>query len=215
MSFVKHHLDYVDELIIVDDGSSDIYHIQNYVSSSDRLKLYRVKKDYGFNSHGCRNLIMKETTNEFVILMDSDRMIVDPKHTIESIKKRSLRNNRLYRFVAHVSEIGNGIHESVNDYLISKTHFFSAGGYDEEWIGYRDGDRHFFDQLKFFGDEIVLHEVNIILLRGPTLRLLDDRIKSINDLKKPSPENYLAVMRRLRRPEPDKKIITFEWEKLS
>ena len=215
ISFVEHHQEYVDELIIVDDGSADIYHILNYVKPSEKIKLYRVKQDYGFNSHGCRNLIMKEASNEFVILMDSDRMIVDPKHSIEYVKKRLLKTDRLYRFVAHVSDIGNSIHESVNDYMISKTHFFSAGGYDEEWIGYRNGDRHFFEQLKFFGDETVLHEVNIVLLRGPTVRMNDARLSSANDIKSPSTENYRIVMQRLKKPEPNKKILTFEWERLS
>jgi glycosyltransferase involved in cell wall biosynthesis len=215
ISFIENHTEYVDELIIVDDGSADIYHILNYVKPLEKLKLYRVKRDYGFNSHGCRNLIMKEASNEFVILMDSDRMIVDPKHSIEYLKKRPLKRDRLYRFIAHAPRIGSNIHESVNDYLISKTHFFSAGGYDEEWIGYRNGDRHFFEQLKFFGDESILHEVNIVLLRGPTVRMNNDRLASANDIKNPSPGNYHAVMNRLKKPEPNKKILTFEWERLT
>lgn len=157
---------------------------------------------------------MKEASNEFVILMDSDRMMIDAQVTIENIKRRKLKKDVLYRFVAHNSRIGNNIHESVNDYMISKTHFFSAGGYDEEWIGYRDGDRQFFEQLKFFGTEKILHDVNIVLLRGPTVRMNVDRLKSINDIKKISQKNYTAVMERLKKPEPNKKILTFEWEKL-
>lgn len=214
VNFIGHHLEHVDELIVVDDGSSDIYHILNYVQPSEKLKLYRVKKDYGFNSHGCRNLIMKEASNEFVILLDSDRKIEDPVYSMGQIKRKTLKKNRLYRFVAHSFDIGKNVHESVNDYLISKTHFFSAGGYDEEWIGYRNGDRQFFEQLKFFGDEKLLHDINILLLRSASLRLNNTDIRSKNDLKNLSKRDYNIVMQRMKKPEPNKRILTFEWEKL-
>jgi glycosyltransferase involved in cell wall biosynthesis len=215
LNFVEYHLEHVDELIIVDDGSADIYHILNYVQPSEKVKLYRVKKDYGFNSHGCRNLIMKESSNEFVILLDSDRKLEDPAYSIEQIKRKTLKGNRLYRFVAHSFNIGKNVHESVNDYLISKTHFFSAGGYDEEWIGYRNGDRQFFEQLKFFGDEKLLHDINILLLRSASLRLDNKEIRSENDLTNPSKKDYDVVMQRMKKPDPNKKIITFEWERLT
>ncbi len=215
MNFVNHHIDYVDELIIVDDGSADIYHILNYAKPSEKIKLYRVKKDYGFNSHGCRNLIMKEASNEFVILLDSDRKIDDPDVALRSIKRRNLNKSTLYRFVGHALKIGNRIHESVNDYLISKTHFFSAGGYDEEWIGYRNGDRQFFEQLKFFGKEKILHEVNIILLRDASLRMKGSEILSSNDVRFPGKRNYDIVMQRMKKPDPNKKILTFEWDRLT
>ncbi len=107
------------------------------------------------------------------------------------------------------------MHESVNDYLISKTHFFSAGGYDEEWIGYRNGDRQFFEQLKFFGDEKLLHDINILLLRSASLRLDNKEIRSENDLTNPSKKDYDVVMQRMKKPDPNKKIITFEWERLT
>jgi hypothetical protein len=158
---------------------------------------------------------MKEASNEFVILMDSDRMIIDPETSLYSIRRRKLSNNTLYRFIAHSLTLGNRIHESVNDYLISKTHFFSAGGYDEEWIGYRNGDRQFFEQLKFFGEEKILHEVNIVLLRTASLRIKDVDILSSNDIRFPGKHNYDIVMQRMKNPDPNKKILTFEWERLT
>lgn len=158
---------------------------------------------------------MKESSNEFVILLDSDRKLEDPVYSIEQIKRKTLKKNRLYRFVAHSLDIGKNVHESVNDYLISKSHFFSAGGYDEEWIGYRNGDRQFFEQLKFFGDEKLLHDINILLLRSASLRLDNKEICSENDLKNPSKKDYDVVIQRTKKPEPNKKILTFEWERLS
>ncbi len=212
--FIKHHLESVDELIIVDDGSFDEYHILNYVQPSEKIKLYRVKHDYGFNSHGCRNLIMKESMNEFVVLLDSDRMIHNPSYSFNVIKNIPIRKNRLYRFATHFLKINVGMHESENDFLISKSHFFSVGGYDEELIGYRGGDYSFFKQLMNFGDEEVLYEINLLITRPPTFRIPDKKFISEKDLKHLDQNKLNILKKRISNPEPNKKILTFEWERL-
>jgi len=215
LNFVKTHQDYVDELIIVDDGSSNSYHIYNYIQPTEKVKIFRVKNDYGFNSHGCRNLIMTKANNDFVILLDSDRQFVDPKSTIDKIKQKKLRYNLLYRFTAHVLECGNRTHTSVNDFLISKNLFFSAGGYDEEWIGFRDGDRQYFEQLKHFGDEQILSDIHMLLTRYPSKFENDPKIISDRDIKNIPKTKYDIVMNRIEIPNPTKKILTFEWEEIT
>lgn len=214
--FVDRHLPHVDELIIVDDHSDDIYNISRYVTPSDKIKLYRVCNDYGFNSHGARNLIMKQAENEFVILLDSDRVMEDPAYAIQSIKNRKLSLNTLYRFIAHKPRLGRNLHHSVNDFLVSKTHFFSAGGYDEELIGIRDGDRQYFEQLLFYGNEKILYDIHIVLTREATLLMTGEekkRLRSSND--KRFTKTILDLLdQRTKKPEPNKKILTFEWERL-
>jgi glycosyltransferase involved in cell wall biosynthesis len=212
--FVEHHLEFVDELIIVDDGSSDEYHILNYVKPSEKIKLYRVKYDYGFNSHGCRNLIMKESLNEFVVLVDSDRKIYDPEYSFNTIKNMSLKKNMIYRFVCHFLKIGHYTHESENDFLISKNHFFSVGGYDEELIGYRGGDYCFFKQLRNFGDEEILYEINLLIQRPSSSTIANKKIISEKDIKFLDSDKIDIIRKRKSNPEPNKKILTFEWEKL-
>lgn len=215
--FIENHIEYVDELIVVDDGSQ-IYPASDFLTPVTKLKLYRVKKDYGFNSHGCRNLIMKEAENDWVIMLDIDRQFTNPKESIESIKNRKLREKTLYRFMAMTKRKGvilyNTIHESVNDYLINKNHFFEAGGYDEELIGHRTGDRQYFEQLKHFGKEYVMHDVEILLLRIPTISLANSVLKSSNDEKKVPKEIMSLINKRMKRPEPNKPILTFEWERV-
>lgn len=215
--FISNHIDYVDELIIVDDGSQ-IYPAANFLTPIPKLKLYRVKKDYGFNSHGCRNLIMKEADNDWVILLDMDRQFINPKESIESIKSRKLKENTLYRFMAMIKTKNfieyNTVHASVNDYLINKKHFFKAGGYDEELIGYRSGDRQYFEQLKHFGKESLLYDVEMVLLRIPTILLKDSPLKSPNDIRRLPVEIYKIIHNRMKKPEPNKPILTFEWEKV-
>lgn len=197
----------------MDDCSEDIYHILNYVKPSEKIKIYRVKKDYGFNSHGCRNLIMKEAENEFVILLDSDRKIINPESAFNIIRKRKLKHNVLYRFTAHTVKYGRSKHVSVNDFLISKTFFFSAGGYDEEWMGYRNGDRQYFSQLEHFGSEEVISEIDLLLTRKSSISLKNEQIISKND-KKISKKEKDIVKQRMIVPEPNKKILTFDWERI-
>jgi len=215
--FIFNHIEHVDELIIVDDGSQ-IYPAIEFIESNPKLKLYVVEKDYGFNSHGCRNLIMKESSNDWVILLDIDRKFIDPELNINAIRCTKLKSDVLYRFVAmgykhNVIQIDT-IHESVNDYLVNKNHFFKAGGYDEELIGYRTGDREYFEQLKHFGKEHTMHDVEILLLRPPTQMLKNNFYKSNND-KINVPKNIQkTIYKRISSPEPNKPILTFEWKKI-
>lgn len=213
--FIEKHIDYVDELIIVDDGSK-IYPATTVLKPSKKIRLYRVKEDYGFNSHGCRNLIMKETSNDWNILLDVDRTIIDPEECIRYIKTRTLNENTLYRFMAAVEgRVKESIHESVNDYLIHRNHFFSAGGYDEELIGIRDGDRQYFAQLSHFGKEYLLHSVHIRLTRRPS-KLTDKNfvITSKNDKTSLDHKILEIVNKRIVKPDPNKPILTFDWEKV-
>lgn len=213
--FIKKHLEYVDELLIVDDGSDEPNHIYNFVSPSEKIKLFRVTKDYGFNSHGCRNLIMTKASNEFVILLDSDREFVNPQQ-IEDLKRKRLSLSTLYHFTVIANSLVKHNHVSVNDYLISKNFFFSAGGYDEEWIGLRNGDRQYFQQLMHFGKKEHLADIFIQFTRVSTLRISDNaEIKSPNDTNKIDPKKIETVYRRIKYPEPNKKILTFDWEEIT
>lgn len=205
--FVENNLYYVDELIVVDDGSPDP--ITNYLSPSDKVRLFKVVKDYGFNSHGCRNLIMTKTSNEFNILLDIDREFANPKNAVEAIKSKNLRNDTLYRFIAHSDKLGSNVHHSVNDFLISKTHFFTAGGYDEEIIGERWGDREYFSQLLHYGTEKTLYDVDIILTRSSSIL-----IGECSPNNKPCRKNLL-IENRIKRPDPNKPILTFKWEEIT
>lgn len=212
--FISNHIGYVDELIVVDDGSS-LYPIENYMDQLQypNLKVYKVTKDYGFNSHGCRNLIVKQSTNDWMILLDSDRAIINPKEFLENIKRKTLKTNVRYRFLAHTFKIGEGIHPSVNDYLIHRDHFLSVGGYDEELMGIRNGDRFFFYQLLNHGHEVTLRNCEIILLREASI-LSDNFIKSDNDTVERLNEVMYAISYRARIPNPKKSTLTFNWKQL-
>lgn len=205
INFINHHIDYFDEIIVVDDGSS--IPAEKHIQKSDKIKLYRVPIDYGFNSHGCRNLIMKETT-DWTVLFDIDRLIVDPKFAVNTITTKKLREDTLYLFEMF-SDYSNPstVHSSVNEFLVHKNHFWKAGGYDEELIGMRTGDREYRQQLKHFGREQLLHGIHAKFTRKSSMTL---NITSPND-KKTDGRAYNIVKNRIIKPEPNKQTLTFEW----
>ena len=214
IAFVDHHLDFVDELIIVDDGSPNP--ASEVIKQHPKIKLYRVTKDYGFNSHGCRNLIMKESANEWVVLLDLDRKFLDPTEAFDVIKNKKLKNSVMYKFVAYnkwTKDALSSIHISVNDFLIHREHFFSAGGYDEELIGVRNGDRQYFVQLEHFGTEQLLPSVEIQLTRRPSLQLKNKKGLSSKD-RGMSMAMHNLLQKRMAVPEPNKPILTFAWERV-
>lgn len=209
IKFIDHHIDYFDELIIVDDGSN--IPAENYIQKNNKIKLYRVPIDYGFNSHGCRNLIMKETSNDWVVLFDVDRLIVDPKFATQTIKSKKLNTNTLYLFEMFSNyKDFDTVHISVNDFLVHKEHFWNAGGYDEEFIGMRVGDREYREQLKNYGNEKILYGIQAMFTRKPSLKL---NITSPND-KKIDRKVYNKIVRRSKFPEPNKSTLTFEWHRV-
>ncbi len=206
-SFIDHHKEYFDEIIVVDDGSNIL--AEDHIKNKEKVKLYRVPIDYGFNSHGCRNLIMKETESDWTVLLDVDRLFIDPKFATSIIKNKKLREDTLYLFEMFSDyEKIETCHESVNDFLVHKNHFWKAGGYDEEIIGIRSGDRQFRKQLLNFGYEKLIHGVQVKFTRKPSvlLNFVSPNDKAVFDRKLEK-----IIHNRTFKPNPNKPTLTFDW----
>lgn len=215
--FVETHLPFCDELVVVDDGSQK-YKAFTVLDEDPKIKLYRVRKDYGFNSHGCRNLIMKEATHDWVVLIDVDRLFYDSGKDLSLIQNEELDPLTLYKFVVHVNQYGRSVHQSINDYLVNKKMFFSAGGYDEELRGVREGDRDFMFQMLHFGPQKTLSNVNLLHVRPPSSTLHGEREKAKQN-GVPFGLPYTQQLRdfvekRKITPDPNKPILTFDWERV-
>lgn len=208
--FIARNIEFVDQLIVVDDGSQ--HTPCDFLKPNSKISLYRVTKDYGFNSHGCRNLIAKEAINDNIILMDVDREFCYPKEAYDRLKSLKIKPNTVYKFLCFWLKENKHPHISVNDFLITKNHFFSVGGYDEEIIGQRWGDREFLQQLQHFGTEKILYDVLMINTRKSSSSLKGESL-SPND-KIARPKHMRIVDNRIKTPEPNKPILTFEWERV-
>lgn len=213
--YIENHIDDVDHLIIVDDGSREDLRAKTFLKPDPKISLYEVFEDIGFNSHGCRNLIMTKCQTEWCILMDCDRQILN--HGIQTIREDldDLDKNTRYSFSAHLHYKGNRTHISVNDYLIRKETFWLGGGYDEEYTGIRTGDREYFAQLAHFSKHDVLADIDMILLRGPTSHIPNKNLhnKEIHLSQKRLNEIEEARMR-IHKPVSKKSILQFSWQEL-
>lgn len=217
--FIENHIEYADEIIIVDDGSKK-YPLRDYFQSEGKLQIYEVTEDLGFNSHGCRNLIMTVASNDWVMLLDSDRLLIDPGFAIQKIKETDLDEMIRYQVTVHTLKVGRSLHPSVNDFLIHKKLFFSVGGYDEEWVGTRHGDRFFIKQLEVFGCSRMLPFVDLLYTRRATWTHIATKRKNdvlVNEFVfAQEGERVLQLIEhREITPDPNKPILQFPWRQIT
>jgi len=137
--------DIFSEVIVVDDGSQ-VYPAKNIMKSFDdpRFKLYRIKEDLGFNSHGARNLAMKQCTNEWAMLIDIDRVGMGRFANILERYVLSAKDKEYFNWFLQGNE------PTHNDYCIRVDDFWESGGYDEEFVNWHYGDRLFIDRLNLY-----------------------------------------------------------------
>lgn len=148
--FKKFYKDGVDiALNICDDGSqrdpASAFFEKNVPLPN--MRLFRVKEDIGFNSHGARNLLMQQTQTEWNMMSDIDR-----HYSLNTLTKiiRAEQSDQLKQGTYYsMWEITPASKDrfSINECVLSKTDFWKTGGYDEEFTNIHWGDRYFFDTL--------------------------------------------------------------------
>ena len=140
------------DIFVVDDGSEiypaiDILKDYEAQTFQPTLQLWKVTRNLGFNSHGCRNLIARYSTTDSIQFLDMDMML--PAGQIANIKKIIVEedvvyNHRCYwhskqRLIEHPGHY--------NCFLIHKNTFNKNKGYDESFTGHHYGDREFLDRM--------------------------------------------------------------------
>ena len=217
--------DYYNKIIIVDDGSR--MPAEPIVKEYDiDIDLYRVTKDIGFNSHGCRNLAMNETKSDWNLLMDIDWTIdTDTIKKIDSfIRNGNPEKQKVYTFIHSIDD-----KEAINVFLIHKETFWKARGYDEELVNIHTGDDLFYESLRDSGailsptswEVTSLRKGRSIIFSGTDI-VYDTDITVYDDknmlLYQPGTSNHWNEMRervsQRNKSKGLKPTLTFSWEKI-
>lgn len=199
--------------IIVDDASISspaIGHLSD-IDSTDNVSLFRVQHIIGYNMYGCRNLAMKETKTAWNLLCNvsttlSCEDILSIKNLIETNK---LKDNKVYEF-------GNLSIEN-NVFLITKSNFWEAGGYDHEWVGIRGGQCTTIARIEKICEKDVLPFLIVHNKSYSNDGVVDDRINPLFSVENYNPENtkkliHATIEQRLTSSEPMPKL-NFKWSK--
>jgi glycosyltransferase involved in cell wall biosynthesis len=191
--FLSMDWDWVDEIIIVDDGS-EVDHAVDFLRECklpviEKVRLLRVKENLGFNGHGCRNLGVQQAKNDWVFLIDIDMEVCGntgerileelPKLTenqfLGTFARRTLapnwdgwevyKQNSPWGSVATDEDYQDVIQDvEYNTYVIRKEQFISTRGYDEEFTNIHGGSRVFVERLQTFLERVMIFDI----VTGPT-----------------------------------------------
>jgi len=166
----KDYPSYVD-IFLVDDGSEknqalDILEENNFSipEYGPTFQLWRVTRNLGFNSHGCRNLIAKYALSDYIAFFDIDMSI--SLETVGRLIVKKYNPRSFYRhdcWIKHMQQM-NPYPGHLNCFLIHKDLYWEAGGYDESFTGHHHGDREFIERILKLPDVTERHTRQVVLL---------------------------------------------------
>ena len=198
------------KLIVVDDGSliEPAYDAVKVYDDPDIL-LYRIPVDYGFNSHGARNLAMHVTDSDWNLLLDLD-VIIEPEFTQSALKlMKSVPDEMTAYYCPIVYDIRGFVVPAlrlINHFIINKKLFWSVNGYDEEYRGYNFGDGDFTESIASVGNVNLSMGLKIDIIDAYNFRP-EDRLHRTEFI-----EIEKVVRKRMMNKEfHTKKVLNFEW----
>jgi hypothetical protein len=148
---------------VCDDGSDRLPAIDTFRKRPPppNMSLFRVTKNLGFNSHGSRNLLMKETLTPWNVCCDIDRTL-DVNTLTKLAANDGLVRGSYYQFKVKSKRE----RYSLNDYTIHRDDFWSFGGYDEEFVNVHFGDRIMFEAFERELKQVLRDDLTIGMVRN-------------------------------------------------
>lgn len=132
------------QFVIIDDGSPLPVSIPKEINLN--ISVYRITTDIRWNQCGARNLGVVYAKSPKILLTDSDHYF--PEKLLQNILKSKIPRRTLYKF-KRMDHHGSAISKAANIFYTSKSIFFQALGYDEEFCGnYGLEDLYFFNLQK-------------------------------------------------------------------
>jgi glycosyltransferase involved in cell wall biosynthesis len=163
------------KIILIDDGSQEVpaEDVLRGVSFPDNidLSLYRVTRDIGFNSHGCRNLGAMLAETDWLLFLDIDYTI-QPRD-LQRLQREELDPNTWYEINARFNGAGDP-YLALNQFAIPKNLYVESEGYDESFVPFHYGDREFLSILSEKYTTANLDWLNLTCRRGGRKAILDD-----------------------------------------
>jgi len=214
---------------ICDDGSMNEPATKFFESNPPLpfMSLYRVTKDIGFNSHGARNLLVKQTTTDWNMMSDIDRHYSIGTFERLFAAEPTLQKGHYYSF--YEVKKASADWYSVNEYVVHREDFWKTGGYDEEFVNIHWGDRMFLDTLKRVAKRECMREWEVKYVRGartvswedvPTTIYPDDSSLIHPNNRWPDPDFRFNLKETIRQRNKthegrmSKKVINFEWARV-
>lgn len=171
-SIIKYYEPFKDlfDFTIIDDGSQ-IEPLSRKILP-DWIRGIRIEEDHGWGNEVCKNILIRESANEWNALFDLDYIIdLDHEHTFNLLTKTFILhfNNLKHLKVCFQFQKGTRVqyddwtkevdeYGNINSYIISRTAFMNTYGYDSAFYWYYGADNTLFQQLD---DEIILDNTQV------------------------------------------------------
>ena len=138
------------------------------------LRLLRVADDIAWNMPGCRNLAAVQARSDWLLYFDVDQFTAEANIAVILNAQARLSAQRLYVFRRRVDGVDAEPH--INTFLISRSGFFRAGGYDEDFSGHYGFEDVVFRNMwrRYVGDEVLLTNISVEQMGEPTRGLNRD-----------------------------------------
>lgn len=150
-------------LVIVDDGSPDAPAQPPTEPIGVPTQIYRIGIDVRWNQDAARNIAVRHSECEWVLLTDMDHMV--PEETWRGLMARDHDHDKVYTFKRRemIPEAEGGGARSYkshpNSWLMTRRTFDHVGGYDERYAGYYGSDGDFRNRLRESRGDHAGHEL--------------------------------------------------------
>lgn len=142
------------------------------------IQLWRVTRDLGFNSHGCRNLAAKYAPTDVIAFLDID-MTLNPGD-VGQLRRITYSKGRTYFFnmYSYAKKQFFQFPGHLNTFIVHRDTYWEAGGYDESFTGYHTGDREFHQRLEQVSTKNNVG-ITLGLHRGGRKAVVDEGVEGI------------------------------------